>query len=516
MSGENPRMERGGSPSRLRAGLLAALASVAAPSVAAPGKAPVTVRILHFSDYHSHALPFYADGQAGVGGIARALAYLAPLAKDPGTLVFSGGDMLNRGTPAWSDRYGCAEWPWFDGIVSAMALGNHDSDYGPEAFARCRASVRYPILCANAFLPSGELLLPPYTVLERSGLRIGVFAVAGPDFERLVRADSRPADGVRFGDPIAAAKTVVRTLREKEKVDAVVLIGHEQHEDDVELASKVPGIDLVLGSHSHLRAELGRIPGTSSWTLSPSQYLSHVSLVELTFRGGKLERVTGGLVRMGPERPEDPEIARRVATMETDLRRDPAYAPLFAKVGSLARELPTDGSLTGTSPLGRFVAEAMRSSALAHAALTTASSVREPLPPGEIVEEQLRAALPYPNRIVVYELSGALLLRILEASVSRSGTDLHAQLSGASYRVASGRPAGVRLLVDPAHPSSGDAPLVPDATYRVATTDFLARTAEPYRTLLAGSTPVETGLQVRDEVRKALAGPANERLPARQ
>jgi 5'-nucleotidase / UDP-sugar diphosphatase len=498
-------MDRGGIPTRIRGVLLAGLALVATPSGAASAKPPVTVRILHFSDYHSPALPFFAEGQAGVGGLARALAFLGPLAKEPRTLVFSGGDMLNRGTPAWSDRYGCTEWPWFDGIVSAMALGNHDSDYGPEAFARCRASVRYPILCANAYLPSGELLLPPYTVLERSGLRIGVFAVAGPDFERLVRTESRPAPGVRFGDRIEAARRVVKTLREKERVAAVVLIGHEQHEDDVELASKVPGIDLVLGTHSHLTAGLERIPGTSAWTLSPSQYLSHVSLVELTFRGGRLERVTGELVRMGPDRTEEPEIARRVAAMESELKGDPAYAPLFVRVGSLERALPTDGGLTGTSPLGRFVAEAMRSAAGAHVALTTASSVREPLPPGEIVEEQLRTTLPYPNRILVYELSGALLLRLLEASVSRSGTDLFAQLSGASYRVADGKPVDVRLLADPASPSSGESPIAPGATYHVATTDFLALTVEPYRTLLAGATPVETGLSVRDEVRRALS-----------
>ena len=94
------------------------------------------ITLLHFSDYHSHALPFYSEGREAQGGIARALAYLRA-EKRRGALVFSGGDMINKGSPAWSDKYQCAEWPWFNGIIDAMALGNHDPDYGIAAFQRC-------------------------------------------------------------------------------------------------------------------------------------------------------------------------------------------------------------------------------------------------------------------------------------------------------------------------------------------------------------------------------------------
>src|SRR2546430_3937070 len=87
------------------------------------------VTILHFSDYHSHALPFYDEGRAGVGGVARAIGYLRG-EKSRGAIVLSGGDMINKGSPAWSDKYNCAEWPWLDGIRDAMAFGNHDPDHG--------------------------------------------------------------------------------------------------------------------------------------------------------------------------------------------------------------------------------------------------------------------------------------------------------------------------------------------------------------------------------------------------
>src|SRR5882672_6315363 len=115
---------------------------LAAFFAALPAAADTTITLLHFSDYHSHALPFYTE-QGERGGIARAIGALKREKKN-GALVFSGGDTINKGAPAWSDKYGCVEWPWLNGIVDAMAFGNHDADYGHDDFDRCRAAIRYP------------------------------------------------------------------------------------------------------------------------------------------------------------------------------------------------------------------------------------------------------------------------------------------------------------------------------------------------------------------------------------
>ncbi|MEO8382998.1 MAG: metallophosphoesterase, partial [Acidobacteriota bacterium] len=264
-----------------------------------PLRAETTVTLLHLSDYHSHALPFYTD-EGERGGIARAIGYLRQQ-KKAGALVFSGGDTVNQGAPAWSDKYRCAEWSWFNGIVDAMALGNHDVDYGREEFDRCQKSVRYPILSANT--PGFRR----YVVLKAGSARIGVFALAGPDFPELVKVP-----GLTFGDPIAAAREVVRALREQEKVDAVVMIGHEELDEDEKLAKAVPGIDVIFGSHSHLKRDLSRIEGTDTVTLSPSQYLTYISRLELTIAGGRVTNVKGGLIPVDASLPEDRKTAQRV------------------------------------------------------------------------------------------------------------------------------------------------------------------------------------------------------------
>jgi 5'-nucleotidase / UDP-sugar diphosphatase len=406
------------------------------------------VVLLHFSDYHSHALPFYSEGRAGQGGIARAVGYMKRARREEGAIVLSGGDMINKGSPAWSDKYRCAEWPWLNGIVDAMALGNHDFDYGIDAFNACRADVRYPIVSANT---DG---FPASAVIERKGVRIGVFAVAGSDFGALTK-------GMTFTDRIASARKTVEDLRRR--ADAVVMIGHEYKGDDYELARAVPGIDVILGTHGHLKQELTRIPDTNTWFISPGQYLTYISRVTLTFDRKKLAGVAGRLVRVDSPMRADPAIAKRVAKMERELERDPEYAALFEPVGHLDEPLSVEA-------LGARTVELMRDAVRADVAISTTSSFRQPLPPGTITMETLRAAMPYDNEIVVATMRGSDLQRALDFK------------EDPLYATA--------ITVDPSR------------SYRVATTDYLANVSA-YKQFFSGVE--KSGLRARDQVRRWIA-----------
>ncbi|MBI1878985.1 MAG: bifunctional metallophosphatase/5'-nucleotidase, partial [Chloroflexi bacterium] len=418
-----------------------------------------SVTILHFSDYHAHAVPFYGEGEANTAGIARLMAYLKPLADDPNVLILSGGDAMNLGSPAWSDKYHCAEWSWLNGLVEAMAFGNHDADYGADVFAQCQSQITYPILSSNILTAGGQPLFQAdgktYKVFEVNGHKIGVFALAGPDFARLIKAETMPAPNVTFADRVAVAQEVVKALREQEQVDAVILIGHALYEDDISLAQAVPGIDLILGTHSHRKQELIQIPNTTTYYISPFQYLTYLSRVELAFSGHNLTAVNGQLVRLSNNLPEDPDIAQQVAQMQADLQADPQYAPLYQPVGEAAVELSTAGQFTGEAVLGNLVMDTFRSAAQAHLALSTSSSFREPIPPGIILEETLRTAMPYTNRILVFDMTGAQVQELLNYSVSRSGSDFFSQVSGVRFNIVDGQAANIQLLTDPTNPDAG-------------------------------------------------------------
>jgi 5'-nucleotidase len=419
------------------------------------------VILLHFSDYHSHALPFYSEGREAQGGIARAIGYLRR-EKQQGALVVSGGDMINKGSPAWSDKYRCAEWPWFDGVVDAMALGNHEPDYGIAAMQSCLSSIHFPVLSANT---EGFHASQVFVV---KGIRVGVFAIAGSDFKTLVK---EPA--LHFGDPVAAARIAVRDLRETQHADVVVMIGHEHLDDDFALARAVPGIDIIFGSHSHLKRELMLIEGTSTWFISPFQYLAYISRVELVFQGHKIASINGHLVPVDARMPADKAIAGKVETMQRDLEHDPQYAPLFETIGTLAKPISVD-------ELAARSVGIMREAAHADVALSTASSFRQALGRGRVTLEALRAAMPYDNEILVYEMRGDAVEKLLAYGHSLEGGDSYAIVSRATS-------------------------IEREKMYRVATTDYLAKVAVGYRDFFVGLTPEQPGLHVREEVKKRLA-----------
>ncbi len=457
--------------------------------------AAVTITLLHFSDYHSHALPFYSEGAPDQAGIARAIALFKEARETPGSFVLSGGDMLNQHTPAWSDEQRCVEWPWLAGLVDAMALGNHDLDYGPEEFERCRRAAGFPILAANLVGADGAPHLAPYLVKQHAGVRVGFFALGGPDVQALVRERDLPP-GTRWTDATQAARVTVRALREQEKVAAVVLIGHQSRDEDAALARDVPGIDLILGTHSHLKLPLQRLEGTETRYLSPFQYLSYVSEVRLGFdEGPRLVSVEGRLLRMDASRPEDATTRDAVARLQAELQRK--RPERFEVLTRLPRAISDAGVTDGEAEIGNWAGDHLRAAASAHVFFSTASSFRAALPPGVLQVEDFLAALPYSNEVVTTEMTGAQLQAWLDLVASRRGSDTFSQSSGVRYRIVDGRARSVEVLRDPADPARGFQDLDPTARYRIATTNYQAFAALGYRELFASAgPPTRTGLDV--------------------
>jgi 5'-nucleotidase / UDP-sugar diphosphatase len=455
---------------------------------------------VHFADYHAHAVPFYADGQHATAGLARLIAYLRSVRPD--ALVTNGGDMFNVGSPAWSDRYQGLEWPWFNGLVDVMALGNHDSDYGPAVFERSRRSLDHPILCANLVDGAGTPVLTArgrsYHVREVEGVRVGFLSAAGPDIGDLVPPAARPVPGARFVDRLPIVEQLVARMRGEDRVDVVAVIGHALHEDDVVLARAVPGIDIVLGTHSHRLQELTAIDGTEAVTISPFQYGTYVADLRLELRGGALLEVTGGLVRMDQDRPQAPDIASKVADMQHDLAVDPTYAYLLEEIGHAGTAIGPDGGEVGESALGNLVSDVVREATLSDLALLTASTMREAIPPGTVRVDDVLTALPYPNQLVVFQVDGRTLQALLDVSLRHRGTNFHAQVGGLRFMASADGASDVQVA-ERERPGSW-LPLDPDRRYSLVTNDFTAEGAPGYRDLLVGLPRRAADLELRETV----------------
>ena len=139
-----------------------------------------------------------------------------------------------------------------------------------------------------------------------------------------------------------------------------------------------------------------------------------------------------------------------------------------------------------------------RDKAQSHMALSTSSSFRQPIPPGDILEEELRTALPYTNVIYVFEMTGAQVQELLDHSASNVGSDFFSQVSGVRFSIVDGKATDVQVLNDPADPASGYSALDPAATYKVATTNYQGLYAGGYKDIFAAATYEDTGIDVRE------------------
>jgi 5'-nucleotidase len=256
------------------------------PAEAAQGKKTFT--ILHTNDLHSNLIgmapasdytPFTLNDDATRGGFAR-LATLIARRKEARSgqgpvLILDGGD-YSMGTAFGAAiretggelqllaRMGC----------DATTFGNHDFDLGPDGTAQAiavaaKAGHVPAVVVSNtdfsgddpSFAGLKQLakdgVVRRYIVLERGGMRFGLFGLLGKEAQFYTGG----AGAIKFPDPIETAREMVKILRETEKVDVIIALSHGGMEkgkdgcftdgEDVRLPMAVPGIDVVIGAHSH-------------------------------------------------------------------------------------------------------------------------------------------------------------------------------------------------------------------------------------------------------------------------
>ena len=254
------------------------------------------VTILFSHDLHSHLDVTYSDKgeQGGFGKIGTCIEEAEK--ENPATFVFDAGD-FSMGTlyqTVYESR--AAELVMLGKLgYDATTLGNHEFDYRAEGVANMLdsakreaeqdESVELPaIVSANIDweknTDSNDRKMKeamdrygskPYTIIEREGVRIGVFGVLGEDAD-----ECAPESGLEFEDIIETSKEVVKDL-EKEKVDMIVCLSHsgtwekkEDSEDEL-LAEAVPEIDVIVSGHTHSLLEKPLVYG-DTYVVSSGSY----------------------------------------------------------------------------------------------------------------------------------------------------------------------------------------------------------------------------------------------------
>lgn len=192
------------------------------------------LRLLHTNDFH---------GKLDTGRVERLRAWRAEVDG-----FFDSGDLIRTGNlgvplrpdPGWAGlaRAGC----------TASVPGNRESQiFGPALRAKL-AGAEHPVLCANLFDRQGERPLPGWQVFSLANVRVGVFGVMVPMVTAQMR--TQRASTYLWTSAAEAAAEAVAALR-AEGADVIIALTHIGFRQDEALAEQVPGIDIILGGHSH-------------------------------------------------------------------------------------------------------------------------------------------------------------------------------------------------------------------------------------------------------------------------
>lgn len=237
---------------------LAPVSSWAAP--AGLGTAATGLVILHTNDTHSRIDPFPEDGgrYAGLGGVARRAQLVEEVRQaHENVLLLDSGDIF-QGTPYFNLFGGEVEFRSMSEMrYDASTLGNHDFDNGVEGLVAMLPHATFPFVSANYDVSGAPRALreqvTPYLIRQLGPIRVGIFGL-GIAFDRLVLPSLHV--GVTYLDPIPVAREMVQELRRQGCHLVVCLshLGHDYPEDrvsDTRVAAAVPGLDLILGGHTH-------------------------------------------------------------------------------------------------------------------------------------------------------------------------------------------------------------------------------------------------------------------------
>jgi len=477
-----------------------------------------SLRILHTNDHHAHLEPI-KFGDRLLGGIARRRTLVDQIRAESKTnqeplLLLDAGDIF-QGTLYFNQYLGQADLDFYNALAyDASTIGNHEFDRGQQVLADFIAKAKFPIISANIDIaPQSPLYgkIQPWQILDVKGEKIGVFGLTTPDTAILASV----GDGVKFTDPIAAARTSVSALKQQ-GINKIVALTHIGFENDVVLAQKVPDIDIIIGAHSH--TPVGNIPNANHpYPLVEKNGTKEPVLVVTDWEWGKylgdlsvsFDRKGKLIAWAGKPHALDASIK---PNQEFENKLKAYAAPIEALrqkiIGKSLIDLDGDRIKMRTSEtsLGNLIADAILAKTKGdrvQVALINAGGIRNGLPLGNIAMGNVLEALPFGNTITRVELTGKQLQELLENGVSLTEQEegRFPQVSGIRFVWNVNLPSGKRVTKVEVKDTLGNFQLLnPLSIYRVATTNFLASGGDGYRVFADGQNLLETGYLLSDVI----------------
>lgn len=440
-----------------------------------PAKA-ITLSLMHTNDTHAH-----------LDNVAKRVTAVKEVRKSkPQALLVDAGDVFS-GTLYFNEFKGQADLRFMNLMkYDVMTFGNHEFDLGSsaeghQALADFIKGAQFPFVSSNVDFSKDDKFKGLFSDLISSkpeqgkiyngivkqvdGQKVGFFGLTTEETK-----DISSPGSIEFENYLKEAEKAVKAFKGMgvNKIVAVSHIGYDDnpaYDNDLTLAAKVKGIDVIVGGHSHTQLDAPVVidKDDKGKTKEPTvivqgyQYSDYLGTIDVNFdKEGKIVGQAGQLIKLS-EKQDDAEAAKVLETYSSKIKELKETKTGASAVKAL--ETPRDaGDATKPSvrknetELGNLITDGMLKKAKefnkdAVIAFQNGGGIRAGIDQGEITLGEILTVLPFGNTLATMKLTGAEINEALEHSVSlapkENGGFLH--VSGMKFSYDSSKEPGNRV-----------------------------------------------------------------------
>ena len=452
---------------------------------------PTRVTFVHFNDLDQ------MSEDDGRGGVARLAAIIADeRSRNENVLVTFGGDTISPSLMSALDQGAHMIELLNELDLTAMVLGNHEFDFGPEVAEHRIAEASFPVLGANSVDPDGNLVegAMPTMIVPVGDYHVGLIGLTTVG----TLEKSSPGE-FTFKDPVETAAIEGDLLREN-GADLIVALAHTDVSEDRDIIS-AEVVDILLSGDDHLQ-----IVEYSNDTLyvESGEQAEMVTIVDAYLDrvedDGKMEFVWSWDVRIVDSMRYEPAPAlmAKVAAFEAQLDEE-----LSAELGTTDTPLDSrrETIRAKEAAIGNLFADAIREATNSDISLVNGGGIRgnKIYEAGTVLSRRdIQSELPFGNKVVVLEVSGQVIIDALENGFSKieDGAGRFPHVSGVNVVVESSAEPGQRLV----SVTRDGRPLDPDAVFRFAVNNYVAGGGDGYSMFLGQKVIIDEYAAVLDSV----------------
>ena len=397
----------------------------------------VQITILGTTDLHGNVYPIdYYTNKPDNRGLAKIATLIKRVRQEQkNVLLIDSGDTI-QGTPLeyyHNKKNNQPPDPMMLAMNSlnydAMAVGNHEYNFGLQVLEKARSEAKFPWLSGNTYEKGTDKThYQPYLIKDVSGVRIGIVGLTTPGIPNWENIQNYA--GLEFHEPVAEARKWVALLRDKENVDVVAVAMHMGLEEDlrtgeinpgqvpnenmaIAIAKQVPGIDVIFMGHTHRDV--------------PSLYLNGVLLTQANHWGRHLARADFYLQKEG-ERWRVYAKSARTIPVDDRVDADPEILQLAARyheetqqwlsqaIGESDAELTAAEARFKDTAILDLIQRVQLETGKADVSMAAVLNPQARIPKGPVTVREIASLYVYENTLVVLEVTGQHIKDALEHS----------------------------------------------------------------------------------------------------